>query len=286
MSEIMEGPGVALGAARDSLGITCREIAEALNLSQHVVEAIEANDYENLPAAVFTRGYIRAYARLLELDPDPFVAQFAAHDDDDSAGEEISRNSTREFIREHPQWVLGGSAVVILLLLGLVLLWSMTAFFQTDDMKPAEQAIIVAPTGAAEQVAGNRENNEQTPLPEPLAGAQNGGVRAGTETRSPETAADLSVLPLGASVRRISAQGNDHLWFAFSDECWVEVLSTSGENLYSELSRSGQTLELVGSGPFRILLGYAPGVRMAFNGEPVVLGPHTRNNVANLVLGQ
>ena len=30
----------------------------------------------------------------------------------------------------------------------------------------------------------------------------------------------------------------------------------------------------------------APGVRMAFNGEPVVLGPHTRNNVANLVLGQ
>ena len=54
----------------------------------------------------------------------------------------------------------------------------------------------------------------------------------------------------------------------------------------SDLSRSGQTLELVGSSPFRILLGYAPGVRMAFNGDPVVLGPHTRNNVANLVLGQ
>jgi len=42
----------------------------------------------------------------------------------------------------------------------------------------------------------------------------------------------------------------------------------------------------VGQAPFRVLLGYAPGVQMSFNGETVVLAPHTRNNVATLVLGQ
>ena len=63
-------------AARESLGITCREVSEALNLSLKVVEALEVNDYETLPEAVFTRGYIRAYAKLLELDADAIVARF------------------------------------------------------------------------------------------------------------------------------------------------------------------------------------------------------------------
>ncbi len=39
--------------------------------------------------------------------------------------------------------------------------------------------------------------------------------------------------------------------------------------LYSDLSKSGDTLELVGRPPFHILLGNAPAVTLAFNGERV-----------------
>jgi len=66
----------------------------------------------------------------------------------------------------------------------------------------------------------------------------------------------------------------------------VEIRDPEGRVLYSNLNEAGTSLELVGQGPFRILLGYAPGVTLAFEGEPVALGPHTRNNVATLVLGQ
>jgi cytoskeleton protein RodZ len=89
-----------------------------------------------------------------------------------------------------------------------------------------------------------------------------------------------------AARRRLTPSGDDRLAFSFTEDCWVEVQSASGERLYSDLSRAGSELDLVGDGPFRILLGYAPGAELSFNGEPVPLGPHTRNNVATLVLGQ
>ncbi|NOX52804.1 MAG: DUF4115 domain-containing protein [Gammaproteobacteria bacterium] len=49
---------------------------------------------------------------------------------------------------------------------------------------------------------------------------------------------------------------------------------------------AGQSVEFIGQGPFRVLLGYAPGAILQFNYETVALTPHTRNNVAKLVLGQ
>ena len=284
VSDASEGPGAALCAARESLGITCREVAEALNLPLRAVEALEVNDYEKLPAPVFTRGYIRAYAKLLELDPDPVVARYSVEDRDNVTREDTSINSLQDVIRRYPEWVIGGGAVVLLVLFGLVLflLWPL---FQPDIVKPAELSTTVPASGAVEQVASTippRKQKQNTQKQETLEPDPGESTQPGV--RDSQTQSDLPVSP--GSVRRISALGDDRLWFEFSDECWVRVLSTTGENLYSDLNLAGQTLELVGSGPFRILLGYAPGVRMAFNGEPVVLGPHTRNNVANLVLGQ
>jgi cytoskeleton protein RodZ len=66
----------------------------------------------------------------------------------------------------------------------------------------------------------------------------------------------------------------------------VEIKDTAGAVLFGDLGRAGGQIELVGAGPFRVLLGYAPGVLLEYNSEPVALAPHTRNNVASLVLGQ
>ena len=71
-----EGPGVALAKAREAAEITQREVSDALNLPVSTIDAIEQGDRDRLPADVFTRGYIRAYARLLQLDPGPLVAAF------------------------------------------------------------------------------------------------------------------------------------------------------------------------------------------------------------------
>jgi cytoskeleton protein RodZ len=55
--------------------------------------------------------------------------------------------------------------------------------------------------------------------------------------------------------------------------------------LYADLGRTGQTRRYIGAGPFRIKLGYSPGVRLMFNGGDVDLQPFTRRDVANLTVG-
>ncbi|NCF33072.1 MAG: helix-turn-helix domain-containing protein, partial [Proteobacteria bacterium] len=65
--------GASLAAAREALGITQIEAADALNLTQRTIAALETDDYNNLPGWVYASGYIRAYARMLGLDADDLV---------------------------------------------------------------------------------------------------------------------------------------------------------------------------------------------------------------------
>ncbi len=67
MAAAEEGPGVALQAARQARQLSVVQVADRLKLSSAVVAALEANDKGRLPAPVFVRGYVRAYARLLGL---------------------------------------------------------------------------------------------------------------------------------------------------------------------------------------------------------------------------
>ena len=63
-----ESPGMILSSARKELGWTVEEIATSLNLRVSVIDALEADDYSQLPGATFIRGYLRSYARLTGVD--------------------------------------------------------------------------------------------------------------------------------------------------------------------------------------------------------------------------
>lgn len=67
------GVGRALRDARLRWDKDPAEIADALHLNRRTIEALEADDYENLPPLTFVRGYIRAYCQFLDMDPEPLV---------------------------------------------------------------------------------------------------------------------------------------------------------------------------------------------------------------------
>lgn len=74
-----ETAGQKLAAARKDRDISVQEVAENLNLRVSIVEAVEADEYDKLPGSTFTRGYIRAYANLLRLDPDELIAMLGVN---------------------------------------------------------------------------------------------------------------------------------------------------------------------------------------------------------------
>ncbi len=60
--------GEQLRLARQERGIPLREVSDQTRISMRYLEAIEANDYKRLPGGIYTRGFVRAYARCIGYD--------------------------------------------------------------------------------------------------------------------------------------------------------------------------------------------------------------------------
>jgi len=360
-----EGPGVALKSAREALNVSVREVADALNLPLHIVEAIEANDYERLPQAVFTRGYLRSYARLLELDSEAIVSSYPeAEQADVTLTTELEVvMPAYEWWRRPPVWLAGAGVAVAVIVLALLVSWlradgpdessadevsdsAQTAQPSPDaesssepeldlsdalppsvDQSPAvlepiaseaettaraaeinaradstgeadlparvesaAREIATAPAEVTTQVEPGSEPTEAIATAAPTRSADAQPRPAEAEENVPADAALQSTsetvsAPTPAGMRRITPFGDDVLVIGFAEDCWVEIKDSEGAALYGDLNRGGATLRVIGRAPFRILLGYAPGVEMTFNGETVEVSRYTRNNVASITVG-
>jgi cytoskeleton protein RodZ len=69
--------GEELRKEREIRGISLAEIADTTKISKRFLEAIEKNDFATLPAPVFTRGFVREYARYLGLNAEEMVDRYA-----------------------------------------------------------------------------------------------------------------------------------------------------------------------------------------------------------------
>ena len=70
-----QAPGAQLAAQREAMGLSIDQIADQLKLAPRQVVALEQGDFAALPNMAVTRGFIRAYAKVVRLDPAPLVAQ-------------------------------------------------------------------------------------------------------------------------------------------------------------------------------------------------------------------
>ncbi|MDP3480608.1 MAG: helix-turn-helix domain-containing protein [Desulfoprunum sp.] len=71
-----ESLGELLHRTREELGLSLEEVAEATKISLYNLKAIEEDDYANLPAEVFVRGFCGIYAVHLSLDPEMIRERF------------------------------------------------------------------------------------------------------------------------------------------------------------------------------------------------------------------
>ena len=69
LSAETEFTGTLLSKVRESLGIEIEDISRRTKISASHLRAIEAEEYQSLPALVYTRGFLQQVAKCLELDP-------------------------------------------------------------------------------------------------------------------------------------------------------------------------------------------------------------------------
>jgi cytoskeletal protein RodZ len=70
--------GAELRHARERLGLSVDDIAQRTKIRAPTLRAIENDDFDRLPPPIFTRGFLKAYAREVGLDPDAVAERFTA----------------------------------------------------------------------------------------------------------------------------------------------------------------------------------------------------------------
>ncbi len=78
-NEAMAGPekvtglGALLRNERENRGLSHEQLSQVTRLRRHFLEALENEEWQNLPPSVFVKGFIRSYAKALGLDEDKLL---------------------------------------------------------------------------------------------------------------------------------------------------------------------------------------------------------------------
>lgn len=131
-------PGETLRKARESRGWSLQEVAQQLNLTAQRLEFLEAGAFEKLPGHTFSRGYLRAYAKLLGLDPQHVVVQFDQYTGTDAAGSNVQSLGRIEEPGRMSQSILRLVSILVL----LVLLAAGFFWWQGNSPERAERSAI------------------------------------------------------------------------------------------------------------------------------------------------
>lgn len=256
------GPGATLRQARRAAGLDVADVAEMLNLRDAVVQAIEEDRFDDLPARTFARGYVRSYASLLNVNATDAVAAYeraaptmkAAPPRPTLPG---NAPSLREIPVRRPALIFGGVVVLIVLTAAGVL----AAFWPGGSPWEAWRGNGADPPSARTAVA--------SPSPDD-ARASGTGDAAEVAIGSIADAGDVNLHQLD---------------LRFSENCWVEVRDGNGATVHLGLETAGSSLSLRGVAPFHVVLGNATGTELAFDGDVVVLDERGDGDVARLVIG-
>lgn len=301
------GPGAALQEERRRQSLSLTDVARQLKLAPRQVEALERDDFAALPGPVFVRGFLRNYARLLGLDPEPMVrtaerlmAPAAGGEGETKAVASLERGAAVPVVdagggEPRSRWPLYLVSVAVILVTGYLATRDRTPQPSSMDVPvaitPSEPA---APAPAPETTAA-----ATAPVPQPAAAHQQAPTPApaavvpAPEPPTPSAPAATATSPAAPApqaspapsppVRTVGSSG-PAIRMTFSRESWVEVRDRDGNVIFGQLNPAGSIRVVRGQPPLSIVVGNASGVSLTYNGKTVDLAPHTRTDVARLTL--
>jgi cytoskeleton protein RodZ len=242
--------GGDLRRARAARGLSLPDIAQRTKINQSLLRAIEENRFDRVPGGLFTRGYLRAYAREVQLDPESLVERYRSEFEAPAALTEpsIADSASAEDIDSIGTNDGGGSGhaagLVVVLLIGL-------AYFGfARGINTPSASAGPKPTDAIEASAPQ-------PIPTSTAGTLD----------TPRS------VPL-----KLAIQTTANCWVAVSidGEPVVARLMTAGERVQYEV-REVVTIRIGDPAAFTFTLDGIPGRALGTAGTPVNLKFNRQN---------
>jgi cytoskeletal protein RodZ len=154
--------GAALKAAREFRGLSLQDVADQTRIRRTYLAAVEDMRLEELPSRPFAVGYVKAYAKLLGLDPDEAVARFkdTSPDPDEPLRAPVGVRRERD-----PR--MGVVMAVGAFIIAAIILWNIAQRAISEDAPPALVAEATATTPTPTQADPTGPTAIGAPLPAP-----------------------------------------------------------------------------------------------------------------------
>jgi cytoskeletal protein RodZ len=186
--------GAILRRAREARNLTLREVSDQTRITRRHLEAIEADDYKQLPGGIFNRSFVKAFARAVGYDEEEAVrayqrvARESGETFDDSP---TTRQASRIYTDDAPSRSPLLTALLSLVILAIISLAAYAAlhYYRRTAEAPAAQQANVAPARAS--AAASPATSARTPA-SPAAAGLKVSVRAKGEDVWLRTSADAA----------------------------------------------------------------------------------------------
>lgn len=266
------GPGRDLRAAREARNLSQETVAKQLHLDINLVRGLEEDDYGKFAAPIFVTGNLRAYARLLGIAPEPLIEAYQALGVATTPALErvahISHQPEPVSRGQVPRWLVW--AVAVSVVVAVIVVWRSEAGKMLSPIMELSLLSDRAPSdGAITAPLPVPESTPQDPAAMPPAEFAPAAPAAREAAPAPVKAASSATLDLKAS-----------------KPSWVEVKDGAGNRLFYDLMVPGDAQHLKGSPPFDVLLGYAPGVTVLYDGKQVDHTAYAREGMARFRVGE
>jgi cytoskeletal protein RodZ len=265
--------GTFLRQAREHRGVSLQDLAESTKISARVLESLERNDPSKLPGGIFSRAFVRAYAREVGLDPDVAVASFVTAFPDESGADEMpaTTRAVEVEIFEQRRRVVR----VLVRLLGVALLVAIVAFLYYSRFAPgapaAGPAASQTPQGAASSAPPSLPTYQAPaarPAPlEKIGAAQPDAPPSTPSAADPQAAAPVAAEPAPAAGQASVSAAPLVVLLAFDDACWISV-SVDGTRSPSRTVAAGERIEFAVQQSITLTAGNAGALSMTLNGRP------------------
>lgn len=226
--------------AREQAGLSLEELAARTKIRIAHLEAIERGAFDRLPGGIFTRGYLRAYAREVGLDPEAVVRDYLAEHGGEAEPSWELRAATwpkRDPLLDEPDrlrqfWTAMTAGAVMLLVVG----------FLTGE-RPGSRP---AATGAV--ATAGRTAAAALPAPKPSAPVRSVAPRGGAATPTPS----------GSPALAFDIEAVDVVWIA---------ARADGRRVVYRLMRPGERVSFHARDEILLRVGNAGALRYSINGR-------------------